>query len=68
MELLHPFNPLGWLASIFSSQRHRWIKNSSYENKRNDHHLKKIMIMRQILLVSTIGNVLEQYGEYVNWC
>ena len=46
MELLHPLNPQEWLASNFSSQHHCWLKSSSQEIKGNDHHLKKIMIMR----------------------
>ena len=41
-----PFNPQDWLASNFSSQHHCWFKSSSQEIKGNDHHLKKIMIMR----------------------
>ena len=46
MELLHPLNSQESLASNFSSQHHCWLKSSSQEIKGNDHHLKKIMIMR----------------------
>ena len=42
-----PFNPQEWLASNFSSQHHCWLKSSSQEIKGNDHHFKKIMIMRR---------------------
>ena len=41
-----PFNPQEWLASNFSSQHHCWLKSSSQEIKGNDHHLKKLLIMR----------------------
>ena len=30
---------------------------SDHENKGNDHQLKKLLIVKQILLVSTLGNV-----------
>ena len=31
--------------------------------KGNDHQLKKLLIVKQILLVSTLGNYREQYRE-----
>ena len=31
--------------------------NEGYENKGNDHRLKKLLIVKQILLVRTLGNV-----------
>ena len=33
-------------------------------NKGNDHQLEKLLIVKQILLVSTLGMYGEQYGEY----
>ena len=33
------------------------ITHQGYENKGNDHQLKKLLIVKQILFVSTIGNV-----------
>ena len=33
------------------------IKTWGHENKGNDHPLKKFLIVTQILLVSTLGNV-----------
>ena len=55
--ILEHFNPWEWLVtispiSIIPKQTH-----CSYKNKGNDHHLKKLLIVKQILLVSTIKNV-----------
>ena len=33
-----------------------WIVHWGYENKGNDHQLKKLLINKQILLVGTLGN------------
>ena len=33
------------------------ITHQGYEKKRNDHQLKKLLIVKQILLVSTIRNI-----------
>ena len=46
-----------WQASNLSSQYHFWIKCYSQEDKGNDLQLKKLMIVLQILLFSTIRNV-----------
>ena len=35
--------------------------------KRNDQQLK-FLIVTQILHVSALGNIREQYGEYAYWC
>ena len=43
------------LASSFSLQYHPYIKQKGYQNKGNDHHFKKLQIVKQILLVSTKG-------------
>ena len=45
------------LASIFSLQYHPWIKHESHKNRRDDHQLKQLLIVKQILLVSLFGNV-----------
>ena len=45
-----------WQASNFSLQYHFWIKCYSQEDKGNL-QLKKLMIILQILLFSTIRNV-----------
>ena len=46
-----------WQASNFPLQYHFWIKCYSQEDKGNDLQLKKLMIVLQILLFSTIRNV-----------
>ena len=51
--LFQPFNPLWWLASEFSLQYHSWIKHLGHENRGDDHQLKKVLIVKQILLFST---------------
>ena len=50
------FHPYDWLfrASIFSQQHHPWIKLYNEKNKGNDHQLKKFLIVKQILLISTL--------------
>ena len=35
-----------------------------HESKRNNHRLKKPLMVEQILFVSSIGNVWKQCGEY----
>ena len=42
----------------FSLQYHPGITHIGYENKRSDHQLRKFLIVKQILLVSTLKNVL----------
>ena len=51
------FNPWEWQASNFSLQYRHWITHKCHENKGNYHQLKKLLITRQILLVSTLVNV-----------
>ena len=51
------FNPLEWLASSFSLQKHHGIKHEGQEKTGNDHELKKLLILKQILLASTLQNV-----------
>ena len=55
--LLWPFNPYEWLASYFSSQCLCWIRHYGHENKGNDHQLKRLLTVKQILLVNTITNI-----------
>ena len=55
--LLWPFNLWEWPASNFSFQYHPWIKHLGHENKGNDNKLKNLLIVRQILLASTLKNV-----------
>ena len=55
--LLWPFNPWEWPASNFSFQYQPWIKHLGHENKGNDNQLKNLLIVRQILLASTLENV-----------
>ena len=52
-----PFSPLEWLASNFSLWYHLWIKHESHEKRGDDHQLKQLLIVKQILLVSLFGNV-----------
>ena len=49
--------PLRWPTFTFSLYYHPWIKHEGQENKGRDHQLKKRLIIKQILLVSTLGNV-----------
>ena len=51
------FNPRERLVSNFSLQEHAWIKYKGKEKKGNDHQFKKLLILKQILPVDTIGNV-----------
>ena len=47
---------LKWPPSNFSLQYHPWIKHQSHENNGNDHQLKELLIIKEILLGSTLGN------------
>ena len=44
-----------------------WIEHLGYGNKGNDQQLKKFLIVKQILLSRTFGNVKGKYGEYPYW-
>ena len=44
-----------------------WIIHEGLKNEGNDHQLKKLLIVNQILLVSTLRMYDEQYGEYSYW-
>ena len=44
----------------FSLQFHPWITHQGHENKRNDHKLKKLSIVTQILSIDTLG----KYASY----
>ena len=45
--------PQRGISFLFLPQYHPWIKYEGHENKRNDHRLQKLLIVRQILLVGT---------------
>ena len=49
--------PKNSLASNFSLHYHTPNHTFFHDIKGNDHQLKKLLIIRQILLVSTLGNV-----------
>ena len=51
------FDHKEWVASNFSIQYPPWITHYGHENKGNDHQLKEFLIVKQILPVSTSGNV-----------
>ena len=66
------FNLRSWLFCTFKPlipqadwrltstlQYHPWITREGHKITRNDHHLKKLLIVKQILLVNTIGNIYE---------
>ena len=57
IKLCFSFNPFKWPALKFSSHYHTWIKHSGHENEGNDHQQEEVLIVKQILLVSTIENV-----------
>ena len=54
---LNPSYPLRVTVSDFSFLYHPWSKHYGQENKGIDHLLKLLLIVKQILLVSTLGNV-----------
>ena len=56
--------PIDWLASNFTLESNIRVTRTNWGN---DYLLKKLLIIRQILLVSTSGNYI-QYGEYTYWC
>lgn len=39
------------------------LNQTRHENKGKNHSLKKLLIVKRILLVSTLALYLEQYGE-----
>ena len=55
-----PLKPLEErLASTFSLQYHPWIKCKGHDNSGNDRQFERLLIVKQILLVSTIGNGIQ---------
>ena len=44
------------------------FKPEGHETKGTDHQLKKLLIVRQILLVRSLEMFREQYAEYAYWC
>ena len=60
LNLPYPSTPKSnyiFLAFDFSLQCDPWITDQGCENKGNDHQQKKLLIVQQILLVNTLGNV-----------
>lgn len=58
----------GWSASSLSQLCYPLGQTLS-SSSRNDRKLMKLSIVKQIVLVSTMGNVYrEQYGELAYWC
>ena len=55
--ILLSLTPKSGLALNFSLQYHPWISHHGHKNKRNDHQIKKFLIIKQILPVSILGNV-----------
>ena len=53
----NPSYPLRVTVSDFSFLYHPWSKHYGQENKGTDHLLKFLLIVKQILLVSILGNV-----------
>ena len=45
------------LTSYSDQQCHPWIIHSGHKKKGNDHQLKKLLIVKQVLLASTLENV-----------
>ena len=55
--ILLSLTPKSGLALNFSLQYHPWISHQGHKNKRNDHQIKKFLIIKQILPVSILRNV-----------
>ena len=60
---LQILDPWEWLASDGFLQFHPWLKYHGQWNKENDHQFQMLLIIKQILLVSSLENYREQYGE-----
>ena len=55
-------------CSKFSLYLHNWIKHQGHECDGNDNQLKKLLIVRQILLVSISGSLLRTVWRiYILW-
>ena len=57
MKYILTFKPLQVTNIQFSLQYFSWITHQDQENIRNDHQLKRLLIVKQILLVNTLGNI-----------
>ena len=62
-----PFTPKSDQHLIFPHNITPWSNIKVTRIKRNDQQLK-FLIVKQILLVSALRNIREQYGEYAYWC
>ena len=56
-RLPQDFDHKEWVASNFSIQYCPGVTHYGLENKGNDHQLKEFLIVKQILLSSTLGKV-----------
>lgn len=64
-QMEEPLNS-GWSASIFSQL---YLPTGSDAKVMGIVEMMKLSIVKQIVLVSTMGNVYtEQYGELSYWC
>ena len=57
MYTLKPFGPSEWPTYYFSLQYHPWINHWGHEKEGNDHGLRKLVGIQQILLISTRENL-----------
>ena len=53
----YPINSWHWPANNFSPRYQPRIKHQGREIKEIDQQLKEVLIVKQIILVSTLGNV-----------
>ena len=56
------FGPEEWPAS--ETESHSKVMRI----KENDHQHKQLLIVKQILIDSTLGKYRDKYGEYAYWC
>ena len=54
-------DPQEWLASDISLWYYSWFKHKGQENTRNDYHLGKRLIVKDILLVRSKGITIRRY-------
>ena len=64
-----PFQSKEWFASNFSLHCYPWIKHSGDQSKGNHHQLRRLLIVKLILLVSSLSaphKYLENSMENIN--
>ena len=57
MLVINPLTPQSYLKHLISSYSIIPESHKGCENKGNDHQLKRLLIVKQILLDSTLGNI-----------